>query len=435
MQRTRSVPAQLTLLSVLQRDANAAESLRISKSTLQHVQSQQQRQRLWWESLGERSGAGSHPPPPAASSAMRAALEAAAAADDTTTSSGRSAGRRGGEDATRSSGKDVSRDAPREHTNGVDHRRPSRRQRQLEDARARNSAKGGGDRGGGSGASTSSAELKMRRSATTGALDVIREASLDEELGEEEDLCWRDYWRKLDAWGMISSASSANSSPRSTPAVSPAGATGGDTASAGTPATGEAARARGGSGGRRHSWRHDEVDRVLNRLDEERERRERETERQRVLEAARRHRVQQTSAGASADALHPEAAAPPSPPLEGPPWPENSFHAQDPNHLMQPPEMWRVQAHGVLIGHEVRNNADGGWWIERWGQRRVSHDYCTGNPFNDYVRFGDKFGIDADGSMWSEWWLEVPDRLGMARGRKWGRKTNGCDWSDEWERR
>jgi len=92
MQRAHSVPSQLTLLSVLQRDAAAAENLRISKSTLLHVQNQQQRQRQALQSgYGGAYRNGSQAPPPAASSTLVAALEEAANGGDDATASGRSA--------------------------------------------------------------------------------------------------------------------------------------------------------------------------------------------------------------------------------------------------------------------------------------------------------------------------------------------------------
>jgi hypothetical protein len=424
MQRAHSVPSQLTLLSVLQRDAAAAENLRISKSTLLHVQNQQQRQRQALQSgYGGAYRNGSQAPPPAASSTLVAALEEAANGGDDATASGRSAvpGRRSrterGLSAERNTNKPVGADGR------TSRRVPERAAGTHEPERRANSGAGGRR-------PSPAGDVRLRRSATTGALDVIREASLDEELEELDDLTLREYWKRLDAWGITSTNSSANSSPRSSPAISPIemqleGGTN-DMNALRQAASSEYLQ-------RRSLPRKDAMDVLAEQLHAEQVRRERDAERQRLLEAARSHHsrtsLQRTNESSSSN----EGSA--STPMMGLPWPADSNHLQGHDHVMQPPEMWRVQAHGFLVGHQMHTNDHGGWWVERWGQRRVNPSGpLTGDERNDYVRFGDKFGIDPDGCRWSEWWLELPERPGVARGYKWGRKTNGSEWNDQWER-
>jgi hypothetical protein len=461
MQRAHSVPSQLTLLSVLQRDAAAAENLRISKSTLLHVQNQQQRQRQALQSgYGGAYRNGSQAPPPAASSTLVAALEEAANGGDDATASGRSAvpGRRSrterGLSAERNTNKPVGADGR------TSRRVPERAAGTHEPERRANSGAGGrgaappGARGGprrapaparpagpkarhglppggaGGRPRPPGAPVRLRRSATTGALDVIREASLDEELEELDDLTLREYWKRLDAWGITSTNSSANSSPRSSPAISPIEMQ----LESGTNDMNALRQAASSEYLQRRSLpRKDAMDVLAEQLHAEQVRRERDAERQRLLEAARSHHsrtsLQRTNESSSSN----EGSA--STPMMGLPWPADSNHLQGHDHVMQPPEMWRVQAHGFLVGHQMHTNDHGGWWVERWGQRRVNPTGpLTGDERNDYVRFGDKFGIDPDGCRWSEWWLELPERPGVARGYKWGRKTNGSEWNDQWER-
>jgi len=259
---------------------------------------------------------------------------------------------------------------------------------------------------------------------------VIREASLDEELEELDDLTLREYWKRLDAWGITSTNSSANSSPRSSPAISPIEMQ----LESGTNDMNALRQAASSEYLQRRSLpRKDAMDVLAEQLHAEQVRRERDAERQRLLEAARSHHsrtsLQRTNESSSSN----EGSA--STPMMGLPWPADSNHLQGHDHVMQPPEMWRVQAHGFLVGHQMHTNDHGGWWVERWGQRRVNASGpLTGDERNDYVRFGDKFGIDPDGCRWSEWWLELPERPGVARGYKWGRKTNGSEWNDQWER-
>ncbi|KAF6002289.1 hypothetical protein F1559_003935 [Cyanidiococcus yangmingshanensis] len=432
MQRAHSVPSQLTLLSVLQRDAAAAENLRISKSTLLHVQNQQQRQRMALQGNHTSAyGSSSQAPPPAASSTLVAALEEAAAKSENggavaLSTTARTAGSSQRNKADRgAAGERTANGTSRLKENGrTDHRvggrgRTARQHEPQAGSRPTVAQPGlGGD-------------FRLRRSATTGALDVIREASLDEELEELDDITLREHWKRLDAWGITSSTSSANSSPRSSPAISPAEMP----HECGWIETNGPRSACSAEHLQRRSFsRKDAMDILAEQLRAEQVRRDRDTERQRLLEVARSHQSRASSQRLREGGPN-ENANVASAPMMGLPWPDDSFHLQGHDHVMQPPEMWRVQAHGFLIGHQMHTNEHGGWWVERWGQRRVNpNGPLTGDERNDYVRFGDKFGIDPDGGRWSEWWLELPERPGVARGHKWGRKTNGSEWNDEWER-
>jgi hypothetical protein len=432
MQRAHSVPSQLTLLSVLQRDAAAAENLRISKSTLLHVQNQQQRQRLALQgshASGYRNS--NQAPPRAASSTIVAALEEAAARGENSVAAGVTPSTRTALPMQRSkadgvgAGEQTANGQRESKESGRTGRRVSERGRATRHSELRTNSRVATSQTGLSG------DFRLRRSATTGALDVIREASLDEELEELDDMTLREHWKRLDAWGITSSTSSANSSPRSSPAISPIE----------LPPEGvclEANGLRSASSAeqlqRRSLSRKDAMDALAEQLRAEQVRRERDAERQRLLEVARSHQSRASSQRLK-ESTTSESANTASAPIMGLPWPEDSFHLQGHDHVMQPPEMWRVQAHGFLIGHQMHTNEHGGWWVERWGQRWVNpNGPLTGDERNDYVRFGDKFGIDPDGCRWSEWWLELPERPGVARGHKWGRKTNGSEWNDEWER-
>ncbi|GJD07782.1 hypothetical protein Gasu2_21200 [Galdieria sulphuraria] len=69
-----------------------------------------------------------------------------------------------------------------------------------------------------------------------------------------------------------------------------------------------------------------------------------------------------------------------------------------------------------------------GWWTERWG--------CS---LDKTYRFGDKYGVDDDGSAWAEWWLERDldikegeATLFVKKGRRWGYNQKNESWMETW---
>ncbi|GJQ14341.1 hypothetical protein GpartN1_g6132.t1 [Galdieria partita] len=96
--------------------------------------------------------------------------------------------------------------------------------------------------------------------------------------------------------------------------------------------------------------------------------------------------------------------------------------------LWEPPLVWKVPEHHQWTGHDVRTNEYGGWWTERWG--------CS---LDKTCRFGDKYGVDNDGSAWAEWWLErdldIQERgatMFVKKGRRWGYNQKNESWMETW---
>ncbi|KAK4536567.1 hypothetical protein CDCA_CDCA09G2592 [Cyanidium caldarium] len=85
---------------------------------------------------------------------------------------------------------------------------------------------------------------------------------------------------------------------------------------------------------------------------------------------------------------------------------------------------------------KVRRNADGNWWLERYGEKQ-SEDGSGAR-----IRFGDKFGVDArrledgENQTWTEWYMEkitpsaVPGEPSVVLGHRWGRNTHNEVWEE-----
>ena len=83
---------------------------------------------------------------------------------------------------------------------------------------------------------------------------------------------------------------------------------------------------------------------------------------------------------------------------------------------------------------KVRRNADGNWWLERYGEK-PSEDGSGAQ-----IRFGDKFGVDArrleegENQTWTEWYMEkitpsaVPGEPSVVLGHRWGRNSHNEVW-------
>ncbi|GJQ12917.1 hypothetical protein GpartN1_g4708.t1 [Galdieria partita] len=104
-----------------------------------------------------------------------------------------------------------------------------------------------------------------------------------------------------------------------------------------------------------------------------------------------------------------------------------------PGQLWLPPVEWRVENMESLVWKDqhIYHKEEGGWWMERW-------TLYTDNR----QRLGDKFGVDADGTPWSEWWMEK--ELSHSKtdnsanyiqkfGQKWGRNARGERWYETWQ--
>lgn len=94
--------------------------------------------------------------------------------------------------------------------------------------------------------------------------------------------------------------------------------------------------------------------------------------------------------------------------------------------LWLPPVEWRVENMESLIWSNQHSfhKQDGGWWMERWTLYTENRQ-----------RLGDKFGIDADGTPWSEWWMEkeLSESNVQKVGEKWGRNAKGERWYETWQ--
>jgi hypothetical protein len=104
-----------------------------------------------------------------------------------------------------------------------------------------------------------------------------------------------------------------------------------------------------------------------------------------------------------------------------------------PGQLWLPPVEWKVENMESLVWKDqlIHHKEQGGWWMERW-------TLFTENG----QRLGDKFGVDTDGTPWSEWWIEK--ELSSAKeeglssdikkvGQKWGRNAKGERWYETWK--
>eukprot|EP00871_Galdieria_phlegrea_P004876 jgi/Galph1/538/GphlegSOOS_G5228.1 len=97
--------------------------------------------------------------------------------------------------------------------------------------------------------------------------------------------------------------------------------------------------------------------------------------------------------------------------------------------LWLPPVEWKIEKMENIIwmDHQVHKNEEGGWWMERWATN-----------LQRIQRLGDKFGVDADGIPWSEWWIEIDrgeyleGRFISKSGQKWGRNAKGERWYETW---
>ncbi|EME28217.1 uncharacterized protein Gasu_42220 [Galdieria sulphuraria] len=104
-----------------------------------------------------------------------------------------------------------------------------------------------------------------------------------------------------------------------------------------------------------------------------------------------------------------------------------------PGQLWLPPVEWRVENMESLVWKDqhIYHKEEGGWWMERWTLRTESRQ-----------KLGDKFGVDADGTPWSEWWLETELPNSNTNtcaayikkfGQKWGRNAKGERWYETWQ--